>query len=147
MDARAEPPSLDLERSFWRQGLSAVAGVDEVGRGSWAGPLVAAAVILPRNSVKGARTLRGVRDSKLLAPATREQLFCTILDCSVTVAIGSVEHVEIDRIGIAQANRRAMLSAVEQLAVPPEALIIDFIPLSECSLPQLCLPRAEERSL
>jgi len=125
------PPTHDLrwERAFWQAGLPLVAGVDEVGRGAMAGPLVAAAVVLPACEGTSLRRLRrilaGVRDSKLLRPAQRSQLSEVIQDAAIAWSIGSVTVEEIDAVGVGPANRLAMERAVLQLSLEVDALVID----------------------
>ncbi len=127
-------PSFAEEKIFQAQGYRLIAGIDEVGRGALAGPVVAAAVILPC----GIRTkwLVQVKDSKQLRPSLRERLFPQIMAVSIAVGIGSASHEEIDALGIARATRRAMKLAVDQLAPSPEMLLIDYISLPEVKLPQ-----------
>lgn len=108
------------ERAAREQGAVAVAGVDEVGRGSLFGPVVAAAVILP---VKA--RLRGVRDSKQLEPEERERLDVRIRKVAVAVAIGFADAATIDAINIRRASHVAMLSAIAQLCPEPDFLLID----------------------
>lgn len=108
------------ERAAYKEGCTAVAGVDEVGRGSLFGPVVAAAVILP----PGVR-IRGVRDSKQLEPEERERLDRAIRRVAVAVAVGFADAATIDRINIRCASHLAMLSAIEQLAPQPDFLLID----------------------
>lgn len=97
-----------------------IAGVDEVGRGCLAGPVVAAAVMLPEGIA-----LRGLADSKLLTPAARERLAAEIRNRAVSWAIASVEATEIDALNILQATLEAMARAILQLAPPPELVLID----------------------
>jgi ribonuclease HII len=127
-------PNLAEERCLWLQGLEVVAGVDEVGRGPLAGPVVAAAVILSPSS--DFRWLFHVRDSKQLNPAQRQELAGYIWRDAVAVGVGFVSHTAIDRIGIAEATRQAMLRAVGELNRRPEYLLIDALSLRACSLPQ-----------
>lgn len=111
-----------MERRLWGEGWSRVAGVDEVGRGPLAGPVVAGAVVLPGYS--RARWVRGLRDSKQLDAPTREVLAASIRrHCDW--GIGVVSSQVIDQIGIAPATRLAMWRALASLERPPEALIID----------------------
>lgn len=122
-----EHPTLDHEEAFWRSGFSLVAGVDEVGRGALAGPLVAAAVILPagqRADSLGAALL-GVTDSKLLDHATRVRLAASIRLWAAAWAFGVVEAGELDAIGVSAANRLAMERAVSGLRRAPDALLLD----------------------
>src|SRR5262249_31919121 len=108
------------EKRAWLSGARLVAGVDEVGRGSLFGPVVAAAVILNPED-----RLRGLRDSKLLIAERREVLAERIRERAVCFAIAAVDSATIDAINIYQASRLAMLQAVEQLAVKPDHLLID----------------------
>jgi ribonuclease HII len=121
-------PHLTVEQELWQRGLGCVAGVDEVGMGPLAGPVVAAAVVLPPVSVTDdwASVLpRGVRDSKALSAKAREQLEREICYIAAGVGIGVVEVEEIDQINIYQAGLKAMRLAVEQLPVTPEHVLID----------------------
>jgi ribonuclease HII len=108
------------ERAAYLAGATAVAGVDEVGRGALFGPVVAAAVILPRNA-----RLRGVRDSKQLEPEERERLDAVIRKVAVAVAIGFADVATIEAINIRGASHRAMLSAIAQLQPQPDFLLVD----------------------
>lgn len=125
-----------------RQGYALVAGIDEAGRGAWAGPVVAAAMILPGNATRKP-ALRGVRDSKLLTPLQREALFDRIQDAALAVGVGMASHNEIDDIGIVPATRLAMRRAVEALAAAPDALLIDALRLPDVPLPQRVLFHAD----
>jgi ribonuclease HII len=122
--------TLRYERKAWESGAAMVAGVDEVGRGSLFGPVVAAAVILDR----GYR-IRGLRDSKLLLPERRELLAPRIRDHAVAWAVAAVDAVRIDQINIYQASRLAMREAVMRLQPAPDHLLIDAVRL-DCELPQ-----------
>jgi ribonuclease HII len=113
-------PHNSYERSLAQQGYRAIVGLDEVGRGAWAGPLVAAAVIMPLRP-----RLYGVRDSKMLTEKRRTKLAKQIKDRAINWAIGQVSNDEIDRFGIAQANAMAMQRAVAALTVAPEFILID----------------------
>lgn len=129
--ARATPPGTEQEEILWRQGCQSVAGVDEAGRGPLAGPVVAAAVILSPGT-----ELPGVRDSKTLSPAARERLFDTISGSARGVGIGIVDAPTIDRINILEAARLAMASAVRNLPVQPEHILIDAVRLPDVPIPQ-----------
>ena len=139
-------PTLRHERACWAAGWNRLAGVDEVGRGSLAGPLVAAAVVLPRCAGSDQRRLRraleGVRDSKQLSAEARISALAAILDVAESVSIGMVEAGELDGIGLGVANRVAMERAVDALAVTPEALLLDACLLSS-DLPQIGLVRGD----
>ena len=127
-------PSFAEEKLLEAQGYRLIAGVDEVGRGALAGPVVAAAVILPRR-IK-ARWLGQVRDSKQLSPATREVLFQYIQEIAISTGIGILSHEVIDSRGIIRATRLAMKSAIDQLSPAPHYILIDYMVLPEVSLPQ-----------
>jgi ribonuclease HII len=122
----------DFEDEARRGGFRFVAGVDEVGRGALAGPVVAAAVILdPERSVP-----EGLDDSKKLTARQRERLAGEILQTAVAFTVGQVEPEEIDRINILQASRLAMLEAIKQLDPCADYLLIDALQLKEAALPQ-----------
>ena len=129
-----EMPSFAEEKVLERQGYRRIAGIDEVGRGALAGPVVAAAVILPRR--KKAPWFAQVKDSKLLSSTVREHLFPHIQEAAIAIGIGIISHKVIDARGIAKATRLAMKKAIDQLSPPPESLLIDYFRLPEVSLPQ-----------
>ncbi len=114
---------LDYEERFWSRGLSRVAGVDEVGRGPLAGPVVAAAVVLP----PGHRD-PGARDSKTLSPARREELATEILGRALAVGLGAASVREIDRLNILVSTRLAMSRALAQLPLSPDHIVVDGLP-------------------
>lgn len=113
-------PTLDFEEACWGQGFERVAGVDEAGRGPLAGPVVAAAVIMPKGL-----SIIGVNDSKKLSPKQREALFHKIYECALSVGVGIVSHEVIDRINIYQASILAMRKAVEKLSIEPSIVLAD----------------------
>jgi ribonuclease HII len=119
------------ERELRLAGYRRIAGIDEVGRGSLAGPVVAAAVILPER-----HRIKGLRDSKVLSRARREALYAQILDRADGVGVGCVEVEVIDRINILQATKLAMGEALQRLSEPPDHLVIDALSLREVDLPQ-----------
>ena len=119
-----------------------IAGLDEAGRGPLAGPVVAAAVVLPP---KGKWT--GVDDSKKLSPAQREKIFPFLFEKALGVGVGIVEAQEIDRLNILQASLRAMQLAVEKLPLPPDFLLIDGIHALRFPLPQQTIPKGDQRCL
>jgi len=129
-----QKPSFAEERILEAQGYWYIAGVDEVGRGALAGPVVAAAVILPRR--RKAPWFRLVKDSKQLRPATRELLFHHIHKVTVAVGIGVAHREVVDTQGIIKATRLAMKLAIDQLSPPAETLLIDYMRLPEVELPQ-----------
>ncbi len=127
-------PSFDEENNLSRQGYRYIAGIDEAGRGALAGPVVAAAVILPFRCQ--APWLRQVRDSKLLTAKNREYLFNHIQESAISTGVGIVSHVIIDNLNIVQATRMAMKQAIAQLSPSADSLLIDFIKLPEVPLYQ-----------
>src|SRR5207302_434522 len=111
------------EAQAWRTGVVRVAGVDEAGRGPLAGPVVAAAVVLDPD-----RRIKGLRDSKLLAPADREELFWRISEQALAIGVGIVDHETIDRINILRATERAMLDALRRLSLAPDLVLTTLTP-------------------
>lgn len=141
-------PTLRFERSFWSRGLLHVAGIDEVGRGAWAGPVVAGAVILPPQSRRSnLRDLDCARDSKLLSPKQREALFGPICAGALAFATGLATREEIDEVGLGRANRLAMERAIQALAIPPDALVLDAFRLPAVALPQNAIIHGDQLSL
>jgi ribonuclease HII len=137
------------ERSLWESGFELVAGVDEVGRGALAGPLVAAAVVLPFDARVHRRIrplLNQIRDSKTLTPLARKRLAPAIAEVALGLAIGVVEADELDEIGVAAANRTAMERAVAGLPVSVSALLLDATTI-DLSLPQIGLIDGDARSI
>ena len=141
-------PNLRLERRFLAQGHHLIAGIDEAGRGAWAGPVVAAAVILPLDRRGLTSALRGVNDSKKLTARQREKLYEVIREVAVSVGVGGAGPGEIDSGGIVPATRAAMGRAVAMLHPQPDALLIDAINLqSLILLPQHSLNYGDSLSL
>ncbi len=138
----ARPPSLlASERELWNQGYERVAGVDEAGRGALAGPLVAAAVILPQRL-----SIKGIKDSKRLTAQARSRLFEELTSEGVGCwAVAVIEPGEIDRIGIQPANIQAMIRAVESLSAPPHFVLTDHFKLSALELPQRGIDQGDSR--
>jgi ribonuclease HII len=136
-------PDFALESAFWQQGLEHVAGVDEAGRGCLAGPVVAAAVILPREV-----HLPGLDDSKLLSPYARDELFPAIREQALAVGLGHCVPDEIDQLNILWAAMEAMRRAVAELALAPAHLLVDgdrAIPNCPCA--QVSVIGGDGRSL
>lgn len=138
-------PALHLEQACWAAGKT-VAGLDEAGRGAWAGPVVAAAVVFPPEPERLVLDLAGVDDSKLLRPAVRERLDERIR-ATAEVGLGAVSAAEIDAIGILPATFLAMELALAALPHPPAFLLIDHIPRPLGCWPQQRLVRGESQSL
>lgn len=122
---------LDLERPFWERGICRVAGVDEAGRGPLAGPVVAAAVVMPPGVV-----LEGLKDSKQLTAAQREELYCRIRHIALGVGVGIGPVELIDRVNIYHALMAAMRAALRRLPLQPEFVLVDGYPVRELDLPQ-----------
>ena len=133
-DIVGQVPTFDEEEKLIARGYRIIAGVDEVGRGPLAGPVVAAAVILPWG--KQPSWLSRVRDSKQLTPSQRESIFDRITASRVAYGLGVVSHEVIDKRGIAPATRLAMSYAIEQLSTCPDYLLIDFMQLPAIRIPQ-----------
>lgn len=122
-------PNYRQEKKLLKNGYTFIAGLDEAGRGSWAGPLVAGAVILyPDNKLKG------IRDSKLLSAKKREDLFLRITKNCIAWAAGIATHSEIDEFGIIPANRMAFERAVKKLHIVPDHLLVDGIKIFDSSI-------------
>ena len=130
----SQRPSFTEEAELLARGIRLIAGVDEVGRGSIAGPVVAAAVILPDNL--RVSWLAEVRDSKELSPVKREILNKHIRETAISFGIGAVNHRLIDTMGIVRASKLAMKLAIERLSPAPQYLLIDYLQLPAVPLPQ-----------
>ena len=144
-----QKPNLREEMALYAEGYRHIAGLDEAGRGSWAGPVVAGAVILPiarpdlsqepvlseacPEPCRRIEGLEGVRDSKQLTPRQRERQYGIIKSAALAMGVGIVPPEEIDRIGIVPATRQAMGRAIAQLAPPPDFLLVDYLSLPELS--------------
>ncbi len=135
--------SFTEEKMLTAQGYRYIAGVDEVGCGALAGPVVAAAVILPYPI--DAPWLNQIKDSKQLRPDTRELLSHHIQEIAISVGIGTIPHEVIDTQGLTKARRRAMKLAIDQLSPPPESLLIDYMLLPEVPLPQKGITNGDSR--
>jgi len=128
-------PTLEEEMALLRQGYCSIAGVDEAGRGCLAGPVVAAAVILPLSD--DCQTyFEGVRDSKQLTAQARNYLYEVIMQHALAVGVGMGSVELIDERNILQATKYAMRIAINQLLVPPQALLLDALLLPDIPLPQ-----------
>lgn len=123
-----DSPTYRHENRLYAEGHRIVAGADEAGRGAWAGPIVAAAVILPRNV-----RLTDIRESKQLTPKARERWYERICAMADAYQIVMISEREIDRVGIAEANRAALQQALGLLAIAPTAALVDALPIGETS--------------
>ena len=113
-------PNRAIERELWEAGHPVVVGIDEVGRGSWAGPLMVGAAVLPRD-----RRVNGVRDSKMLTETGREQIFDRVAAWCDAWAVGAASHQECDELGMADAQRLATQRALSSLGVVADAAVVD----------------------
>src|SRR5215217_5137479 len=113
-------PSLARERALWAEGYEVVVGVDEVGRGSWAGPISVGAAVLPRD-----RRVNKVRDSKMLTESDRERIFPRLTTWCAAWAVGHASQQECDDLGMSAAQKLAARRAIDGLGVTPDALLID----------------------
>jgi ribonuclease HII len=135
---------MDLYRydaSLRNEGFVNLAGIDEAGRGPIAGPVVAAAVILPEHV-----RIEGLRDSKKVPEKERASLFRELLPLALHIGVGIVDNEEIDRLNILRATKLAMHRAVEDLTVLPDLLVIDAVSLPSLPMKQISLIRAESKS-
>jgi len=139
-----DPPTFLFEEDLWAQGAELVAGVDEVGRGPLAGPVVAAAVILPAKA--SFPWLERVRDSKALPPHRREELSQRIHEEATAFGIGVVPHHVVDVLGIVKATCAAMQTALEELSAVPDFVLIDAMRLPRCSLSQRAVIHGDAQS-
>jgi ribonuclease HII len=139
----------EFERALWSQGLQRVAGVDEAGRGPLAGPVVAAAVVLPARWAHSGLPceLDGLNDSKQLTANQREGFFAFLTACdSISFAIAQVEAGEIDATNILHATHRAMNTALSRLRASPEHVLMDGTPVKSLRFPQTALVKGDARS-
>ncbi|MGH9149712.1 MAG: ribonuclease HII [Acidimicrobiales bacterium] len=118
--ARRAAPTLSVERGLWQAGHEVVVGMDEVGRGAWAGPLTVGAAVLPRD-----RRVYKVRDSKMLTEAERERLFDRIAGWCRAWAVGHASQEECDRLGMSEAQRLAARRALDGLGCEPHQVLLD----------------------
>ncbi|MBP9501809.1 MAG: ribonuclease HII [Candidatus Promineofilum sp.] len=146
-------PDLSLERLMAAQyGIMWVTGADEAGRGALAGPVVAAAVLIPiateRDVNAYSERLQGVRDSKLLTAAARDRLYDLIIECVPACGIGLATAEWIDQHGIISATRQAITQAIRQLVPPAEGVLVDGPHrLADVNLPQQPVVRGDRHSL
>jgi ribonuclease HII len=146
--SKKQVPTLLEEMALFAQGYSFIAGLDEAGRGCLAGPVVAAAVILPlEDNETTIAHLVGVNDSKQLTAAQREYLYDVIMECAVSVGIGAGSVEIIDERNILNATKYAMRQALLQLSTPPQALLLDALLLPGMTLPQRSIIKGDARCL
>ncbi len=146
-------PTLDFEQFLWNDGFARIAGIDEAGRGAWAGPVCAAAVIMPPYPSL-TRTLDQVRDSKLMTPLARETWAPRIKEVAQAWGVGFASAQEIDALGIVRATKLAATRALDSLSHPPlslglfpDYLLTDYLLFPDLDLPQTALVKGDRRSL
>ncbi len=139
-------PDLKFETGLWAAGFVSPAGLDEAGRGAWAGPVSAGAVILPHDPGLAER-LHAVRDSKQMLPKQREYWAVEIKAAACAWGVGFASSQEIDRLGIVPATRLAMQRALDEAGASTDHLLIDALRLINNLLPQTSLIKGDARSL
>jgi ribonuclease HII len=139
-------PHIKFEKELWGEGYQIIAGLDEAGRGAWAGPVYAAAVVLP-NDERICNLLSGVRDSKCMTALQRQRWEGCIKSASVAWAVGSASNEEIDQLGIVPATCLAMRRAIEEISNPPRYLLVDYLKIPDCTAPQLSITKGDCQSL
>jgi ribonuclease HII len=140
-------PDLTHERQLWDRGTRFIAGLDEVGRGAWAGPVVAAAVVLPPDLDSLADRLSGVRDSKVMTRRQREAWALEICELVLAVGVGETPADQVDALGVIGATRAAMRAALAALPLAPDHLLIDHLRLTGVNTPQTPLTHGDARAL
>jgi ribonuclease HII len=118
--SKKRAPTRAIEKEMWARGHQTVVGIDEVGRGAWAGPLMVGAAILPRDT-----RVNGIRDSKLLSEREREALFDKIAGWCVSWSVGGASQEECDRLGMSAAQKLATRRAIEGLSIVPDVAVTD----------------------
>ena len=132
----------EYENKYYKNGVEYIAGIDEVGRGPLAGPVVTAAVILP----KGCR-IEGINDSKKLSAKKREELYDVIMEKAVAVEIGMANNEVIDDINILQATYKAMAQAINSLKIKPQQILVDAVTIPDIDIPQEPIIKGDEKSM
>ncbi len=130
------------EDKYYKNGVKFIAGIDEVGRGPLAGPVVAAAVILPENC-----SICGIDDSKKLSPKRRAELFAEIKENALAIGIGMVSNKVIDEINILMATYEAMRIAISKLETTPQQLLVDAVTIPDISIPQEGIIKGDSKSI
>ena len=134
-----DAPTLERERALWAEGHEVIAGLDEVGRGPLAGPVIAAAVVFP----PGQLPIDGLRDSKLLTPRQRERLASQVKAQAAAWTVGAASAKEVDRINIRRATALAMRRALMRLPFTPDFVLIDGTPLPELGSPHEAIVKGD----
>lgn len=131
-----------FENKYYSQGIKYIGGIDEVGRGPLAGPVVTACVILPENC-----SILGINDSKKLSAKKREELYDIIMKEAVSVGIGMEDNNTIDDINILQATYKAMRKAIEQMPIKPQQLLVDAVTIPDINIPQEPIIKGDAKSI
>jgi ribonuclease HII len=142
-----QKPHLQKEIALLKQGYRFIAGLDEAGRGAWAGPVVAAAVILPADQPDLVDSLNGLNDSKKLTPQKRDEFFDIVQKTALAVGVGMGSPELVDDINVLQTTRYAMRKALKNLSITPDYLLLDHLKLPAVDLPQDSYPKADSISL
>lgn len=130
------------EKKYYKSGVEFIAGIDEVGRGPLAGPVVASAVILPKDC-----KIIGINDSKKLSEKKRQELFYEIKDKAIAIGVGVVSNIVIDEINILQATYEAMRVAISKLEVVPNQLLVDAVTIPDVNIPQEGIIKGDAKSI
>jgi ribonuclease HII len=147
MDPAGDHPDLHFENQLLKESCACIAGIDEAGRGAWAGPILAAAVVLPLERGDLRQSLNGVRDSKKMTPAQRQQWYASLRQTCQSIGVGRTTSRELDSMGMIAATRLAMKRALSDLDVLPDHLLIDYVTLPEVHIPQTVLKFGDSTSL
>lgn len=139
-------PDFSFEQALWEHGLRYVAGIDEAGRGALAGPVAAGVVVFEARGIDPA-VLHGVRDSKQMTPQNRANWSARLRGLVLAWGVGFASPHEIDEMGIVPATRLAIYRALESLFITPQHLLVDFLRLPECTIPQTPIVKGDARSL
>jgi len=137
-----DAPTLEREQTLWDKGYEFVAGLDEVGRGPLAGPVIAAAVVFP----PGQLPIDGLNDSKLLTPLARERIQVEVKQQAAAWTFGAASVNEIDRLNIRRATILAMQRAIARLPAPPDHILVDGNPVPELGSPHEAIVKGDRIS-
>lgn len=132
----------EIDKSYFKEGYNYICGIDEAGRGPLAGPVVVAAVIMPKDSM-----IEGVNDSKKVSEKKREKLYELIIEGAISYSVGIVDQNEIDRINILNATKAGLTEAVRTLKVKPELILVDALTnIDTCGVPYQSIIKGDAKS-
>lgn len=132
----------EIDKSYFKEGYNYICGIDEAGRGPLAGPVVVAAVIMPKDSM-----IEGVNDSKKVSEKKREKLYELIIEEAISYSVGIVDQNEIDRINILNATKAGLTEAVRTLKVKPELILVDALTnVDTCGVPYQSIIKGDAKS-